>query len=218
MSNDVEVMAKKREVAGSGEVRKLRQDGWIPAVVYGGGGESSLLQMNQHDFELMLSRHGSESMMIGLSIDGAPARQVLLKEVQHHPISGHVLHVDFHAVAMDKKIAVSIPIELVGEAKGVVAGGVLEHPLRELELECLPGDIVELIEVDVSALEIGDTMTVADIELDRGKFDVLSDPELAVAAIVPPRKAEEEEVAEEEAAAGAEPKVIGEEESEESGE
>jgi large subunit ribosomal protein L25 len=216
MSNDVEVMASRRTVAGSGEVRKLRQEGLIPAVVYSGGGESSLIQMNQHDFELMLSRHGSESMMIGLSIDGEPSRQVLLKEVQHHPISGHVLHVDFHAVAMDKKIAVNIPIELVGDAKGVLAGGVLDHPLREIELECLPGDIVELIEVDVTALGIGDTMTVADIELDHDKFSVLSDPELAVASVVQPRKAEEE-LAEEEAATGAEPKVIGEEESEESG-
>lgn len=216
MSNDIEVTANKREVVGSGEVRKLRQAGLIPAVVYSGSDENTTIQMNRHDFELMLSRHGSESMMIGLSIDGAPSRQVLLKEVQHHPIDGGVLHVDFHAVDMHEKITVSIPIELVGDPKGFLAGGVLDHALRELEVDCLPGDIVEQFEVDVSELEIGDNMTVADMKVDTAKYDVLTDPELAVASVVPPRKAEEEIEEEEGLMEGAaEPQVIGEEESEE---
>ena len=208
MSNDIEVMAKKRDVCGSNAVRKLRQDGWIPAIVYSSAQEDMPIQINEHDFELMLSKHGSESMMIGLSVEDGVSTQVLLKEVQHHPVNGRILHVDFHAVDMLKKIAVNIPIELVGDAKGLVEGGVLDHSMREIEVECLPSDIVEQFDVDVSALAIGDNITVADMVLDDSKYTMLSDPELTIVSVVPPRKAEETE--DEEGGEGAaEPEVIG---------
>lgn len=213
MSSDIEVAAKLREAKGSNQVRKIRQEGWIPAVVYSGIQETTPIQIDEHDFELMLSKHGSESMMIGLSIDGGKSTQVLLKEVQHHPIDGHVLHVDFHAVDVSKKLSVNIPIELVGEAKGVVEGGVLDHSMREVEVECLPADIVEQFEVDVSGLGIGENLTVADLDIDSEKYTILSEPELAVASVVPPRKLEEEVETEEGAVeqGAAEPEVIGEE-------
>lgn len=219
MSNDVEVAAKLREAGGSSQVRKIRQEGWIPGVVYSATRESTAIQINEHDFELMLSHHGSESMMIGLSLDGGKSTQVLLKEVQHHPIDGHVLHVDFHAVDVSKKLVVNIPVELVGDSKGVLEGGVLDHSMREIEVECLPADIVEQFEVDVSALEIGDNLIVADMDIDTEKYTVMSDADLAVASVVPPRKLEEEIEPEEDVLeeGAAEPEVIG-EETEESGE
>ena len=154
--------------------------------------------------------------MMGLQIDGGKYRQVLLKEVQHHPVNASILHVDFHAVAMDEKLVVNIPIELVGDPKGVLEGGVLDHTMREVEVECLPGDIVEQIEVDVSGLDINDSLSVNDIEIDKSKYSILTDGELAIAAVVPPRKLEEEVEPEEGLAEeGAEPTVIGEEEAEE---
>jgi len=119
MSSDIEVAAKLRDAKGSNQVRKIRQEGWIPAVVYSSIQETTPIQINEHDFELMLSRHGSESMMMGLQIDGGEYTQVLLKEVQHHPVDGHILHVDFHAVAMDKKLVVHIPVELAGDSRGL---------------------------------------------------------------------------------------------------
>lgn len=213
MSNDIEVVARKREVSGSNAVRKLRMDGWIPAVVYSSSQESMPVQIDEHDFELMLGRHGSESMMLGLAIDGAKSTQVLLKEVQHHPVDGHILHVDFHAVDMHKTIAVNIPIELVGDPKGALEGGVLEHAMREVEVECLPSDIVEQIDIDVSGLGIGDNLTVADLDIDTAKYTILSDLEQAVASVIPPRKLEEELEPEEGVGEEGltEPQVIGEE-------
>lgn len=219
MSNDIEVAAKTRSAVGSNQVRKLRETGWIPAVVYSSSQDAETIQVDEHDFELMLGRHGSESMMMGLQIDGGKSRQVLLKEVQHHPVDDHILHVDFHAVAMDEKLVVNIPLELVGDPKGVLEGGVLDHIMREIEVECLPADIVEQFDVDVSELEVNDSLTVADIVIDKSKYTILTDEELAIAAVVPPRKLEEE-IEEEEGvpAEGAEPTVIGEEEEEEAGE
>lgn len=217
MSEDIKVVAKQRESKGTNAVKRLRSEGWIPAVVYSSKRETMPIQVNEHDFELMLGKHGSESMMMGLEIEGGQSTQVLLKEVQHHPVDGHVLHVDFHAVAMDETLQVAIPVELLGEPKGVVEGGVLDHILREIEVECLPADIVEQFEVDVSELDVNDSVTVGDMEIDRNKYKVMVDEELAIAAVVPPRKTEEE-IEEEEGVleeGAAEPEVIGEEEAEE---
>ncbi len=211
MSKDIIVVAKSRETTGSVTARRLRESGWIPAVVYSAKQESQSVQVEAHGFELMLRDHGGESIMLNLQIDDGVPVQVLLKDVQHHPVDSHVLHVDFHAVAMDKAISVSIPIVTVGDPKGVIAGGVIEHIMREVEVECLPGDIVEQFEVDISALEIGDSLTVADINLDKSKYVSIMEDDIALLAIVPPRKAEETGAEEIEGAEGVtEPAVIGE--------
>lgn len=215
MSNDVAVKAQKRSEIGSSAVARLRRTGWIPAVVYSATKDTLPIQVDEHDFELMLSRHGSESMMIELDIADGAKEQVLLREVQHHPVDGHVLHVDFHAVDMHKKLTVSIPIELTGTPKGVSEGGVLDQSLWDVEVECLPGDIVEKLVADVGGLEIGDNLTVADIEIDTAKYEILTDPEIAVASVVPPRKLEEEREPEEGLELSEGPAVIGEEDDQE---
>lgn len=209
MSKDIKLKASKREVGGSGAARRMRREGMLPGAVHGEEGDVIPVKMNSHDFEQMLHHHTSEYLIMGIEIDGAEPRKVLLTEVQHEPVTGDVIHVDFKEISMTEKIRVGVGIELVGEAEGVVQqGGVLEHPLRELDVECLPDDLVETIDVDVSALRIGDTLFVRDVEIDP-KLTVLTDPDTAIAAVGAPRK-EEESTAEEQAAEGEEAPAEGE--------
>lgn len=184
MAEEKVIKAEKREKTGTGESRRLRHAGRIPAVVYGSG-ENQSLTLDRHQFTLMIRDHGSN--FIGdLIVDGAPVQKVLVKDVQYHPFNGDILHVDFVAVSMDEMLQVSLPIELVGEAAGVAAGGVMEQVLNEVEIECLPGNMVETIALDVSDMQIGDTLTVGDIKMPEGVKGV-GDPDLVVVSVAPPR-------------------------------
>lgn len=186
--------AQKREVAGSAAARRLRHAGSIPAELYGDQGNTSI-QLNTHDFSLMLKRHGEHQVM-ALEVDGKSAGHVLIKDVQHDPIKGGIIHADFVTVSMDKVVEVSLPIELTGEPAGVKTGGILEQQLSEIEVECLPGDMVDSIPVDVSGLQVGDHLCVSDLKLPVG-FKVLADGEIVVASVALPaaEKAEESEEA-----------------------
>lgn len=209
---DAKITVKNREQTGSANARRLRREGWIPGVVYSEGGAARPVSLPKHDFEQMLHHHTSEHVMIQIQIEGGKEESVLLKDVQHDVLSGGVVHVDLQEVAMDKKLRIEVPVELIGEAEGVKQGGVLDHLLHELEVECLPANIPEAIQVDVSALKIGDMLTVADIQTGGASYAILSDGELGVASVSLPKVAEETE---ETAAAGAsEPEVIREKKSE----
>mgnify|MGYP003586663186 CR=1 FL=1 len=212
----VKVVAQPRDVKGSGSAGRLRRKGLIPAVVYGSGKEAHLIQLNAHDFEQMLRGHTGEHMVMDLEVGKDKALKVLLKEIQHDPVSHKIIHADFNEISMTKKLRVEIPVRLQGEPAGVTQqGGVLEHVLRQVEVECLPTDILEQIVVDVSGLHIGQSLTVADIHLDPAKYTVLTVKELAVAAVAAPKV--EEEPTPEAAAEGAaaEPEVITEKKPEE---
>lgn len=195
----------------------------MPAVVYGSGRPARTLQLNLHDFEQVLRGHAGEHLLMDLEIPGEATLKVLLKEVQHHPVSGRMIHADFHEVSMTDKLRVELPLRLVGEPVGVSQqGGILEHLIRQVAVECLPTDIVERVDLDVSGLSIGDSLTVADVKLDPARYTILTSKDVAVATVAAPR-IEEEPVAAEavvgEAAEG-EPEVItekkeGEEEGEE---
>ena len=215
MDKDTTVSAQVREKTGTSVARKLRREGWVPAVINNVDGNARSIQINRHDFELLLHHHSGESLVLDVQIGEEEPRKTILKEVQHDPVSGAVLHADFKEILMTEKLRVTIPIELVGDAPGVEAGGILEHLIRELEIECLPIDIVDSINVDVSHLNIGDSLTVGELNIDP-KLTVLTPPTVAVASLAAPR-VEEEKVEEEEAGAetGAEPEVIGEKEREE---
>ena len=144
---------------------------------------------------------------------GALTRTALIQEVQHHPVSGKVLHVDLHVVAMDELMTAEANVETVGEAIGVTTGGgVMELILRTLDIECLPGDLPESIPVDVSAMQIGDSVHVRDLKLPKG-VTVLNDEDLTVVSVAAPTVVEEPEPAT--AAAGAQPEVISEKKPEE---
>lgn len=203
---DKKLIATKRNLDGSSNARRMRGAGNLPGVVYGAGKDPVSIEVNAHDFEQILHHHTSESLIIAISLEGEGDLSVLVKEVQHHPVTSDLLHVDFMRVEANKPIHVDIAIELVGESKGVKAGGILDQVMHAISVECLPGDLVENFEVNVSALEIGQSLHVSDLTL-GAKYKLLVDDEAIVAAVSGPQ-AEEEEEAEEEAAA--EPELVGE--------
>jgi len=210
MSEASIVQAEKREGSGTAHVRRLRRQGVLPAVVYSGGAPGTLIQLREHDFEREIRRHASENVMMDVSIDGTP-KKILVKEVQHHPVSGRILHVDFQEVSLTDTLHVVVPVELTGEAIGVTQfGGVLEQVVREVEISCLPSDIPNAIQVDVTDLGIGQTLNVKDLPIDAQKIEVLTDPTFAVVHVSEPRVVEEtdEEAEEAAVASGQEPEVI----------
>lgn len=208
MAKQVKLAAHLRTGAGRSAVNKLKQQGLIPAVIYGGKGEAQNLQLAARDMNTLLSHASGENILVDLEIaegSGTTSRLALVQEVQHHPVRGDVLHVDFHAVSMDETIQANIPVEPLGQATGVKNyGGVLEQSLRTMEVECLPRDLPELITVDVSPLNIGDAVHVRDVKLPSG-VTALDDQDLTVFRVAAPL-VEEEKPATAEAAAA--PEVI----------
>lgn len=213
MAKEIKLSASKRESAGTAAARSLRKTGWMPAVIYGEKGARSL-KINRHAFDTMLKHHTSENLIVDLDVEGDGTTKALLREVQHEAVMGGVLHADFLEISMTRKMRVTIALALKGEPEGVsIGGGILEHLLRHLEVECLPGDLVEAIDVDVSKLKLGDTLMVRDLVVDS-KFTVLSSGDVAVATVVAPREEKVEEAAAAEGEA-AQPEVIGKKKEEE---
>ncbi len=205
----LKLTAQPRDVKGSAHSGRLRRKGQIPAIVYGSGKEAKLIQLNLHDVEMALKGHAGEHMLMDLDVGGDKVLKVLLKELQHHPVSGKIIHADFNEVSMTKKLHVEIPIKLVGEPAGVTQqGGVLEHILRTVEVECLPTDIIENVQLDVSALHIGESLLISSIQLDPAKYTVLNAKDQPVAAVAAPKLEEEPTPAAAAEGAAAEPEVI----------
>jgi len=181
----------------------------VPAVIYGGKLKSQALQVLERDINAMLSHASGENILVELEISGEKTgRTALLQEVQHSPVRGDVVHVDFHAISMDEKIEASVPLEPLGISIGVKnAGGLLEQNIRSLTIECLPKDLPDRITVDVSALNIGDAIHVRDIKLPGGVV-VKVPQDLTVFSVMAPLAEEEPVTPEAEAAAAAGPEVI----------
>lgn len=181
---------EKRDGRGKGAARKLRAAGQIPANIYGHGIDSIAVTTNAHDFEALTSKISVDNTLVELEMDG-DTRQVLIREIQRHPYKPIVLHVDFFAIKADETIKVSVPVRITGTAAGVKnEGGVLQQALHEVEIECLPGEIPEGFEIDVSELEIGDSLHVS--ELDTMGFETAEAPERTIVTVQPPRILEEE--------------------------
>ncbi len=174
-----------REAAGSRAARRLRRTGNVPGVVYGGGEEPVAFQVDSRLLRQTLAHAGA---VLELSIDGAGSTPVVVKEIIRHPVSGETLHIDMLRVRLDQAITATVVVDLVGaeDAPGVKEGGVLEQVTRELNIEALPGDIPDLIQYDVSGVQIGDTITVDAITAPRG-VTLTDDPETVVATVTPPR-------------------------------
>ncbi|NIS60610.1 MAG: 50S ribosomal protein L25 [Proteobacteria bacterium] len=193
------LLAKLRTTLGKEASRKLRQKGLVPAICYGPRTDPVPLALDSK--ELMKTIQMGENILIDLMIqDGKKADQkvVVVRDLQTDPIKDRCIHADLFEVVMDEEISVEVPIVLVGKPEGVKMGGVLEQITREITVECLPADIPQNIEVDVSHLSIGDTIHIGDIGLERGKM--LVDPTTTLATVVPPtveKVVVEEEVEEE---------------------
>lgn len=208
--------AKARTETGTGIARKLRQNGEVPAIIYGHGREPKPLTVNTREVERLLAQHAAGSTVIELNIDGTIAR-TLIREVQRHPVKRSILHLDFQELVAGEKITVSIPLRFVGTADGVRnAGGILEETMHQVHVRVDPASIPSHIEVDVTPLTIGHSIHVADLKLPEG-VAVLDDPGATVCVCTAPKAAAETPGAAEGAAAEPElirkPKAEGEEES-----
>lgn len=207
MAKQAKITAEKRTAIGRSAVRKLKATGVVPAVVYGGKNKPEALQVSRKEISALLSHAAGENILVELEVAGEKgSRMALLQEVQHSPVGGAILHVDFHAVSMDEKIQAGIPVEPTGIANGVKNfGGLLEQALRTLEVECLPRDLPEKITVDVSEMNIGDSIHVRDLKLPTG-VTAKSQAELTVLSVMAPTVEEEPVAASADAATG--PEVI----------
>jgi large subunit ribosomal protein L25 len=186
------LVAEQRAETGKGWARKLRASGRIPGVVYGRGTETRAITVEPAALERLLRSSGlGANTLIDLQVGGS-SETVLLKQLQREPVRGAYLHADFYRVDLTQKVSVSVPVHLVGAAVGVELGGILDHPLREVEIECLPNAIPEFLEGDVAALEIGQSLHVRDLPLPEG-VEIRTDADLAIASVSAP--AAEEEVA-----------------------
>jgi large subunit ribosomal protein L25 len=205
MAKQVKLTAERRTAIGRSAVRKLKASGSVPAVMYGSKDKPEALQVSKRDINALLSHAAGENILVELEI-GGKSRLALVQEVQHAPLGGAVLHIDFHAVSQDEVIQADVPLEPVGTANGVKnMGGLLEQNLRTLAIECLPRDLPDLIRVDVSALNIGDSIHVREIQLPSGVSTRIQ-PDLTAFSVLAPTVEEEPVVAAVEAAAG--PEVI----------
>jgi len=176
-----------------GEVKKLRASGRIPAVIYGGQTKPETLELNGKEMEDLIHHSVSENILVDLAVDKA-SRLALVQEIQHHPLDGKVLHVDFHEVSPTEKVTIMVPVETTGEAAGVkTGGGVLEHVLFKIKVRALPKDLPEQILVDVTSLELGKSIHLGEIKSPEG-VEILGDKKVSVISVALP-KTEAEEVA-----------------------
>ncbi len=218
--NELHLDAEVRSGSGKSVTRKMRTAGNIPGILYGLEDKPVMLGINSRSLHKMLHSSSSENVLVDLAVGKGKAVKVLLKDVQHHPVTNKVVHVDFQRVDLTKKIIIAVPVHLVGVAEGVRSGGgVQEFIMRELDVSCLPTDIPSHIEVDVSKLGIGDAVHVSDLRLD--KIEIVTEPGRTIVSVQPPtvvKLAEPAEGAEGAVAAEAEatePEVITEKKSEE---
>ena len=185
------LVAETREGTGKGAARKLRAAGRVPAILYGHGMDPLALSVDSRELFHLLHTGAGANVLVDLVVDGTE-HLALPRDVQRDHIRGRFVHVDFLAVRRDEKIHVTIPLRIVGESPGVKAGGVLEHHLWELNVECLATDVPQAIDVDISGLDIGSGVRVSDLKV-RSGVTILTSPEDSVVAVTQPQVAVEEE-------------------------
>ena len=192
MATEVRLKAGLREPRGKGGARKLRAVGEVPAVLYGAGAEPLSLKLNAHDAELLFRSISVDNTLINLEVEGEKAAVVtLVREIQTHPARAELLHVDFFRIQMDVEVELEVPLHVEGTAAGVKDGGVLDQPIHDLPVRCLPSDIPESIHVDVSNLNIGDSLRVKDLAVPKG-VTILLDGDRTIVSVQVPTKLEVE--------------------------
>ena len=187
---------QQRDTFGKQSARELRKEGGVPAVLYGRAQETVALQLDARTFRQFLRTY-SENVIINMEISAGNTETVIIKEIQRHPVNKQMLiHADFIRISLDEPVTSAVPVVVVGNPPGVQEGGVLEVPLRQVSLHCLPMQMPTDITIDVSHLDIGDAVHVSDLDLDE-EIDILDEPERIIATVSQPRiQLEEEEAAE----------------------
>ena len=190
-----------RKKTGKEAAKKLRKQGLIPAILYGPQTDPVPLTVRLNELKKILLRHRGEQIIFNLTVQGngqSTQKMALIKELQYHPVTDEIIHADFYEVRMDRPVEVDVPVEIVGKAKGVERGGLLEVLMHEITVSCLPDRIPDKIEIDVSELDVGDTLHIRDLSPPEG-VSFAEDPEAPVVTIV---EVEEEGAGEEEAEGG----------------
>ncbi len=210
MAENATLKAALRTDTGKRVARRLRREGRIPAVVYGRGEETRALTLDAHEFEMLVKRHSLDTTLLALEIEGAGKKKAetvrtLVVEVQAHPYKPMVMHVDFQQIHAGERVTVEVPIDLQGTATGVREGGVMQHIMHVVELTCDVDQIPESFSVDVSALEIGDSIHISDLDVPVG-IELLVDPVRTICTVAAPTILELPEEEEE----AAEPELVGE--------
>jgi large subunit ribosomal protein L25 len=205
----VSLAAFPRTLSRRKGVRQVRSTGRIPAVIYGGQNKPEILEIAVKDMENLIHHSVSENVLVDLSVEGAKGKRLaLVQEIQHHALTQKILHVDLHEVREDEKVVIMVPVESVGEPAGVkTGGGTLEHVLFKLKVRALPKDLPEQITVDVSALEIGKSVTIGDIKAPEG-VEIMGAKKVTVFSVAAPVSEAAEAAATEAGAAGAQPEMI----------
>ncbi len=168
MAKKTSLKAETRARTGSGRLNQMRREGWLPSVIYGKGAETMNLKVNAKSFNDVLAHSSSENIIVNLEIAGEGTRMAFLQAVQHEPLSGSVLHADFRAIDENTEITAHIPAHLIGEAPGVKAGGVIEQYVHAIEIICLPNDLPEIIEIDVTGLQLSASLHLGEIKYPKG--------------------------------------------------
>ncbi|MFH2034776.1 MAG: 50S ribosomal protein L25/general stress protein Ctc [Candidatus Zixiibacteriota bacterium] len=210
----IKLTAERREDSGKGVARKLRASGFLPGVLYGPEVDPIPITVNNKELDIYMRKYGGSNKLIELNVNSeSEGRKVIIRDLQKDPIDGSLQHVDFYQVSMTKELNMNVPIILMGTPEGVKNGGILQHIIRQLEISCLPADIPNNIEIDVTKMDIGDSLHVSSIVIPN--VEILTNPSRTFATVVPPtviktkaetdaEAAEAAEAAEGEAAAEAE--------------
>ncbi len=168
MAKKTSLKAAPRARSGTGRLKQMRREGWVPSVIYGKGTENINLKVDAKTFTELLARSSSENILVNLDIEGHGVRLAFLQSVQHDSLSGITLHADFRAIDENTAITAHIPTHLNGESVGVKAGGLVEQYVHAIEITCLPNDLPETLEVDISAMDIGASLHIGDIKFPSG--------------------------------------------------
>jgi large subunit ribosomal protein L25 len=207
---EMTVSAKSRSEFGSAVSRRLRRQGGVPGIVYGGAAENIAVTVNPKDLIRLLRSHAGRNTILNLEIEGVGSDNVILRDWQVDPVKENFIHADFQRITMDQKLTVTVPVRVVGTPIGVKAeGGLLDAVVREVEVECLPGDIPDEIECDVTGLRMNESIRIRDLKVSV-RVEILDDPDQVVVHVVSVREEvpeAEAEVEVEGAVAGTEPEV-----------
>lgn len=198
----VTLKAEQRKDLRGSVTKKIRKSGYVPGIVYGKDKEGTAVSVNEVEL-LKTVRDEGRNAIISLDIENGEKVQVMLQEYQMDPVKDDLVHVDFYIIDLTEEMDVSVPIRIEGEAEGARSGGVLQQPLFELQVRAKPNDIPEEITIDVSSMQIGDSLTIADLPK-SDKYDYLEDEDIAVVTVTAPQEEEEES----EADTTAEPKLV----------
>ncbi|MDO8426132.1 MAG: 50S ribosomal protein L25 [Deltaproteobacteria bacterium] len=182
----INLLAKSRQETGKGPARRLRNSGLVPAVLYGSGIKGAVsISLNGKELQKVLHTAAGGNVLVSLSVEGDKTRTVMFKDILRHPLKGSIEHVDLLEILMDHKIIVEVPVHITGRAAGLAFGGIVSQDHRKVRVECLPSQIPDSFDVDVTPLGIGQSFHVKDINLPEG-LKALDDPDMTIVSVVAP--------------------------------